>query len=37
MAAIYLVHFTMREEGGAVKTVLDVYALDQRHDAAKRQ
>jgi murein L,D-transpeptidase YcbB/YkuD len=35
--AIYLVYFTAWEEGGALKTVPDVYGLDRRHDAAKGQ
>jgi len=34
---IYLVYFTAWEEGGALKTVPDVYGLDRRHDAAKGQ
>ncbi|MBW8867857.1 MAG: L,D-transpeptidase family protein [Acidobacteria bacterium] len=35
--AIYLVYFTAWEEGGALKTVPDIYGLDRRHDAAKGQ
>ena len=34
---IYLVYFTAWEEGGALKTVPDIYGLDRRHDAAKGQ
>ena len=34
---IYLVYFTAWEEGGALKTVSDIYGLDRRHDAAKGQ
>jgi murein L,D-transpeptidase YcbB/YkuD len=35
--AIYLVYFTAWEEGGALKTVPDIYGLDRRRDAAKGQ
>jgi murein L,D-transpeptidase YcbB/YkuD len=34
---IYLVYFTAWDEGGALKTVPDIYGLDRRHDAAKGQ